>query len=72
MLKHSHWIALDFDGVIADGTNQVYIDAYTRAARVVGCQLPESEIEVGVIRCWRESPWRELDSEIRHIIRHAL
>jgi phosphoglycolate phosphatase-like HAD superfamily hydrolase len=60
MLKRLRQIVLDFDGVIADGTNQVYIDTYADAVRVVGCQLPESEIEAGVIRRWGESPRREL------------
>jgi phosphoglycolate phosphatase-like HAD superfamily hydrolase len=60
MLRHLRQIVLDFDGVIADGTNQAYVDTYTQAARAVGCLLPESEIEAGVIKCWGESPRREL------------
>ena len=53
-------IVLDFDGVIADGTNRAYIETYTRAVRAVGCQLPDSAVEAGVLRRWGQSPGREL------------
>jgi phosphoglycolate phosphatase-like HAD superfamily hydrolase len=53
-------IVLDFDGVIADGTNRAYIDTYKEAVRSVGCQRPDSEIEACIARHWGESPKREL------------
>lgn len=51
---------LDFDGVIADGTNRAYIDGYIDAVRAVGSQVPEAQIEAGIIRHWGESPRCEL------------
>jgi phosphoglycolate phosphatase len=60
-MNHSlRQIVLDFDGVIADGTNRAYIDTYAQAARTAGCRLPETEIEAAVLRRWGESPRREL------------
>jgi phosphoglycolate phosphatase-like HAD superfamily hydrolase len=74
-------IVLDFDGVIADGTNRAYIDAYTEAVASVGVQLPNTEIEAAILRHWGESPRRELagvlgsdhprlDAALDHYIRH--
>ena len=60
MFNQLRQIVLDFDGVIADGTNQAYIDTYSQAARAVGCQLPERDMEAAVLRRWGESPRREL------------
>lgn len=81
MLKHLRQIVLDFDGVIADGTNQAYVDTYTRAAQAVGCQLPEQEIAAAVLRRWGASPRREmgavlgddnprLDQALDHYLKH--
>ena len=60
MFNRVRQIVLDFDGVIADGTNQAYIETYSQAARAVGCQLPERDVEAAVLRRWGESPKREL------------
>ena len=60
MTRQPRQIVLDFDGVIADGTNRAYIETYTRAVRAVGCRLPDSAVEEGVLRRWGESPGREL------------
>jgi phosphoglycolate phosphatase-like HAD superfamily hydrolase len=53
-------IVLDFDGVIADGTNRAYIEAYTDAVRAAGAEMADAEIEAGILRHWGESPRREL------------
>jgi phosphoglycolate phosphatase-like HAD superfamily hydrolase len=53
-------IVLDFDGVIADGTNRAYIDTYAQAVRAVGCRRAVAEVEAAVLRRWGESPRREL------------
>ena len=53
-------LVLDFDGVIAGGTNRAYIDAYTDAIRAVGGVMPDEEIEAVIVRHWGESPRREL------------
>jgi phosphoglycolate phosphatase-like HAD superfamily hydrolase len=53
-------IVLDFDGVIAEGTNRTYIKAYTDAVRAVGAEITDAEIEAGILRHWGESPRREL------------
>jgi phosphoglycolate phosphatase-like HAD superfamily hydrolase len=53
-------LVLDFDGVIADGTNRAYVDAYSEAIRAVGGEMPQAEIEAGIARHWGESPRREL------------
>jgi phosphoglycolate phosphatase-like HAD superfamily hydrolase len=60
MITRLRQVVLDFDGVIADGTNRAYIDTYTQAVRAVGCRLPDSEVESAVLRRWGESPRREL------------
>ncbi len=53
-------IVLDFDGVIADGTNRAYIDTYADAIRSAGGRFSRDEIEAGILRHWGESPRREL------------
>jgi len=53
-------IVLDFDGVIAGGTNRAYIAAYTDAILSQGIDLTEREIEMGILRHWGESPRHEL------------
>ncbi|MEJ2452946.1 MAG: HAD family hydrolase [Candidatus Thiodiazotropha sp.] len=53
-------IVLDFDGVIADDTNQAYIDTYIDAVRAVDDAYSPTEIEAGILRHWGESPRREL------------
>jgi phosphoglycolate phosphatase-like HAD superfamily hydrolase len=60
MIARLRQIVLDFDGVIADGTNRAYIETYTQALRAVGCHLPDTEVETAVLRRWGESPRREL------------
>jgi len=56
-LRH---LVLDFDGVIADGTNRAYIDTYAEAIGSVGGGYSRAEIEAGILRRWGESPRREL------------
>ncbi len=56
-LRH---LVLDFDGVIADGTNRAYIDTYADAIGSVGGRCSPAEIEAGILRHWGESPRREL------------
>jgi phosphoglycolate phosphatase-like HAD superfamily hydrolase len=74
-------IVLDFDGVIADGTNRAYIDAYIDAIRAVGAVFSDQEIEAGIVRHWGESPRRELaavlseshpglDAALEHYLTH--
>ncbi len=74
-------IVLDFDGVIADGTNRAYIDTYIDAVRAVGAVDSDQEIEAGIVRHWGESPRRELsavlnashpglDTALEHYLRH--
>ena len=53
-------IVLDFDGVIAGGTNRAYIEAYTAAIDAMGGGWTPAEIETGIWRHWGESPRREL------------
>jgi phosphoglycolate phosphatase-like HAD superfamily hydrolase len=74
-------IVLDFDGVIADGTNRAYIDTYKQAVVSLGLDLPDAQIETAILRHWGESPRHELagvlgsdhprlDAALDHYIRH--
>ncbi len=56
-LRH---IVLDFDGVIADGTNRAYIDTYVDAVQAIDNAYTPRQIETGIVRHWGESPRREL------------
>ncbi|MEJ2691800.1 MAG: HAD family hydrolase [Candidatus Thiodiazotropha sp.] len=60
MTSRLRQIVLDFDGVIAGGTNRAYIATYIDAILSLGIDLPEREIEAGIVRHWGESPRREL------------
>jgi phosphoglycolate phosphatase-like HAD superfamily hydrolase len=74
-------IVLDFDGVIAGGTNRAYIDTYTDAILSVDATVTTDRIEAGILRHWGESPRRELaavlgashpalDRALNHYLRH--
>ena len=78
-------LVLDFDGVIADGTNRAYIDAYLDAIRATGLRLPQALLEARILQHWGASPRMELagalvetpdqvdaalDHYQRHIVQH--
>ncbi|MEJ2591051.1 MAG: HAD family hydrolase [Candidatus Thiodiazotropha sp.] len=78
-------LVLDFDGVIADGTNRAYIDAYLEAIRATGLRLPQTLLEARILQHWGASPRMELagalveapdqvdaalDHYQRHIVQH--
>lgn len=53
-------LVLDFDGVIAGGTNRAYIETYIEAVRSTGLQLPEGLLESRILQHWGAPPRMEL------------